>query len=60
LRLVKEAGYEAAFSVIPDQLGIDHLFEIGRVGIYTPSLFKLFLKVFGIADLARRFNLRVG
>jgi peptidoglycan/xylan/chitin deacetylase (PgdA/CDA1 family) len=61
LNLVKNAGYDAAFAVIPKKLGIHHhRFQIGRVGIYSSSLLKLQLKALGIADLARSFGLRVG
>jgi hypothetical protein len=61
LNLVKNAGYDAAFAVIPKNLGINnHRFQMGRVGIYSASLLKLQLKALGIADLARSFGLRVG
>lgn len=61
LDLVKNAGYDAAFAVIPKNLGINnHRFQIGRVGIYSASLLKLQLKALGVADLARSFGLRVG
>lgn len=57
---VKAVGYKAAFVVIPKHLGIDRQFEIGRIGIYSPSMFKLKLKMIGVANLARRFRLQVG
>lgn len=61
LDLVKNAGYDAAFAVLPKNLGVDHdRFQIGRVGIYSPSLLKLQLKALGVANLARSFGLRVG
>jgi peptidoglycan/xylan/chitin deacetylase (PgdA/CDA1 family) len=61
LDLVKNAGYDAAFAVLPKNLGVDHdRFQIGRIGIYSPSLLKLQLKALGVADLARSFGLRVG
>lgn len=61
LDLVKNAGYEAAFAVLPKNLGINHQrFQMGRVGIYSASLLKLQLKAFGAVDLARSFGLRVG
>jgi peptidoglycan/xylan/chitin deacetylase (PgdA/CDA1 family) len=61
LDLVKSAGYDAAFAVLPKNLGTNnHRFQIGRVGIYSASLFKLQLKALGVADLARSFGLRVG
>lgn len=60
LELVKAAGYEAAFAVIPKQLEVGLQFEIGRVGIYSPSLLKLQMKAMGVAGLARRLGLRVG
>jgi peptidoglycan/xylan/chitin deacetylase (PgdA/CDA1 family) len=58
--LVKAASYDAAFAVIPRSLGKEDKFEIGRVGIYSPSLIKLQMKIMGIAYLARRIGLRVG
>jgi peptidoglycan/xylan/chitin deacetylase (PgdA/CDA1 family) len=61
LDLVKNAGYDAAFAVLPKNLGINnHRFQIGRVGIYSASLLKLQLKALGVAGLARSFGLRVG
>jgi peptidoglycan/xylan/chitin deacetylase (PgdA/CDA1 family) len=61
LDLVRNAGYDAAFAVLPKNLGINnHRFQIGRMGIYSASLLKLRLKALGVADLARSFGLRVG
>jgi len=60
VEFVKAAGYEAAFAVIPNHSVVDQHFEISRIGIYSPSLFKLQLKAFGVADLARRLGFRVG
>jgi len=60
VELVKTAGFEAAFAVIPNRSVIDYQFEISRIGIYSPSLLKLQLKTIGVADLARHFGLRVG
>jgi peptidoglycan/xylan/chitin deacetylase (PgdA/CDA1 family) len=61
LDLVKNAGYDTAFAVVPKNLGVDHdRFQIGRIGIYSPSLLKLQLKALGVANLARSFGLRVG
>jgi peptidoglycan/xylan/chitin deacetylase (PgdA/CDA1 family) len=57
--LVKEAGFEAAFAVIP-QGKYDPQFEIGRTGIYSASLFKLQLKTLGFGELGRRLGLGVG
>lgn len=59
LELVKTAGYEAAFAVIPKKIG-DARFEIGRIGVYSQSLLKFQLKTMGVADLARRLGLKVG
>lgn len=56
LNLVKDAGYTAAFAVASKKLGMgSNQFEIGRVGIYSPSLVKLRLKAIGISDLMQRF-----
>jgi len=59
VELVRAAGYEAAFAVVPRKLGAP-LFEIGRVGVYSRSLFKLRLKATGCADVGRQFGPRVG
>lgn len=60
LDLMKSAGYEASFAIIPKKLGLNPEFEIDRVGIYSQSLLKLRLKALGIANLARWAGLRVG
>lgn len=60
VELVKTAGYEAAFAVIPQKKGIEMRFEIGRIGIYSQSLIKLQMKTLGFADVARSFGLKVG
>jgi len=60
LELVKAAGYEASFAVIPKKIGLDPLFEISRIGIYSQSLLKLQMKTLGVAGWARKFGLRVG
>ena len=60
IKLVKDAGYDAAFAVIPKHLGIDRQFEISRIGIHSPSLLKLKLKMIGVADAGRFFGLNVG
>ena len=60
LEVVKAAGFQAAFAVISKSLGTDQQYEIGRIGVYAASLFKLQVKTFGAAGLARRFGLRVG
>lgn len=60
INLVKNGGFEAAFAIIPRKTGTDSRFEISRVGIYSPSLLKVQLKVLGVANMARRLGLRVG
>lgn len=60
LELMKSAGFKAAFAVIPQKTGLESMFEIGRIGIYSESLVKLQLKTMGVADLARLFGLKVG
>jgi peptidoglycan/xylan/chitin deacetylase (PgdA/CDA1 family) len=57
--LVKAAGYEAAFAVIP-QGKMDPRFEISRTGVYSASLLKLHLKTLGLAYLGRRLGLKTG
>lgn len=60
LELVKAAGFDASFAVIPKKIGTDPRLEIGRIGIYSQSLLKLQLKTLGVADWARNFGMRVG
>lgn len=59
LDLVKKSGYTSAFAVRSQQLG-QPAYEIGRMGIYSPSLLKLQLKMMGIADLVSRFGIKIG
>lgn len=60
LKLMKTAGFRAAFAVIPQKIGTDPTLEIARIGIYSPSLLKLQMKTVGFADLGRFFGLKVG
>jgi len=45
ISLVKNAGYKAAFALAPLRVSQEPRFEIRRIGIYSPSLFKLAAKV---------------
>lgn len=56
---VRDAGYEAAFATRPRNFGCAR-FEIGRVGIYSRSIFKLQLKAAGVVRLAQWLGVRVG
>jgi peptidoglycan/xylan/chitin deacetylase (PgdA/CDA1 family) len=60
VKLVKAAGYEAAFAVKPKKLCLNPQFEIERIGIYSGSLIKLQIKVLGLANLARKLGLPLG
>jgi peptidoglycan/xylan/chitin deacetylase (PgdA/CDA1 family) len=60
LRLVREAGYDAAFATIAKRLGPDPRLEIERIGVYAPSLLKVRLKTTGVVRLARSMGMRVG
>ena len=60
IKLVKSAGFEAAFAVTPKLLDGHSRFEVERIGIYSQSLFKFQLKVMGLAKLVRRLGLRIG
>jgi peptidoglycan/xylan/chitin deacetylase (PgdA/CDA1 family) len=60
LRLVREAGYAAGFATIPRGLEPGGEFEIERIGIYAPSIWKLRLKAMGVARVARRLGMQVG
>lgn len=59
LRLVAEAGYEAAFATASRRLGEARL-EIERVGIYSAPLWKVVLKEAGIVPVARRLGVQIG
>jgi len=59
LEIVNQGGYEGAFAVIPQKMG-NPLFEMERIGVYSQSLLKFQLKVWGVADFARRLGLKVG
>jgi len=54
---VKKAGFEAAFAVQPKHLGNEGQYEMPRMGIFSPSLFKFKLKVFGLASVAKWLGL---
>lgn len=56
---VQESGYEAAFATRPRNVGSER-FEIGRVGIYSPSMVKLGLKAAGVVRLARALGMSAG
>jgi peptidoglycan/xylan/chitin deacetylase (PgdA/CDA1 family) len=60
LKSIRTAGFEAALAIIPQKLGMEPRFEVGRIGVYSQSLFKLQMKTIGLADLGRSFGLRVG
>jgi peptidoglycan/xylan/chitin deacetylase (PgdA/CDA1 family) len=60
LGYIRNAGYEAAFCTIPRGLGEEEKFEIGRIGVYSPALYKLRLKALGIVPLMRRLGFSVG
>lgn len=56
---MRDSGYEAAFATRPRNVGSEQ-FEIGRVGIYSPSMLKLKLKAAGFVELAQSVGMRVG
>ena len=60
LGYIRNAGYEAAFCTIPRRLGREEQFEIERIGVYSPALYKLRLKALGIVPLLRRLGFSVG
>ncbi|HXJ77086.1 MAG TPA: polysaccharide deacetylase family protein [Candidatus Methylomirabilis sp.] len=60
LAIVRQAGYRAALATTPRGLGSEPRFEVGRVGIYAPSLLKVRLKAAGLVALARSAGIRVG
>jgi len=56
---VRDSGYEAAFATRSRNVGPER-FEIGRVGIYSPSMVKLKLKAAGVVTLGRSMGMDVG
>jgi peptidoglycan/xylan/chitin deacetylase (PgdA/CDA1 family) len=54
LAAVREAGFDAAFAVRSKRLEADGRFEIERVGIYSTSHVKFWLKATGVVALAHR------
>jgi len=57
LQLLKAAGFEAAFATHEQRIGADNQFEIVRVGVYSVSFIKFWLKAQGVAKLAHRYGL---
>jgi peptidoglycan/xylan/chitin deacetylase (PgdA/CDA1 family) len=57
LRLVEVAGFEAAFATHQKRLGANDQFEIVRVGVYSVSFSKFWLKAQGAATAAHRLRL---
>jgi peptidoglycan/xylan/chitin deacetylase (PgdA/CDA1 family) len=57
LSLLQQAGFDAAFATHRRRLGINDRFEIERVGVYSMSFFKFWLKAQGVAKVAYRFGL---
>jgi peptidoglycan/xylan/chitin deacetylase (PgdA/CDA1 family) len=60
LDVLRDSGFEAGFATISRRIGSDETFELDRVGIYSPALWKVKLKAWGAVDVARRFGVRVG
>jgi peptidoglycan/xylan/chitin deacetylase (PgdA/CDA1 family) len=59
LSLMREGDFDAGLATRPRNLENDELFEIERVGIYSPSLLKFWLKT-RIFPMVRRIGLAVG
>lgn len=60
LGLVRNAGYEAALATVSNHREADDRYEIERVGIYSPPLWKVALKAAGVVPVARRLGFQVG
>jgi peptidoglycan/xylan/chitin deacetylase (PgdA/CDA1 family) len=60
LDVITDAGFDAALALIPKRISQDPTLELGRIGIYSRSLMKVWMKAIGVADIARRLGLRVG
>ena len=57
---VKDAGYAAAFAVLPKRLSVEPWFEIERTGIYSNALWKLQMKAVGVQHALRWTGLHIG
>lgn len=57
---VRAAGFQAAFACVPHRASVDRRFELGRIGVYSPSLPKLVAKTFGLAHVLRAFRIAAG
>jgi peptidoglycan/xylan/chitin deacetylase (PgdA/CDA1 family) len=57
LGLMKGAGFDAAFATHRRRVGINDRFEIVRMGIYSTSFFKFWLKAQGVVTAAHRLGL---
>jgi peptidoglycan/xylan/chitin deacetylase (PgdA/CDA1 family) len=60
LDLLRGQRFDAALATISRRLGSEFRYEIDRIGIYSTALWKVKLKAWGAADLARRLGMRVG
>lgn len=57
---VKKSGFKAAFAINPKNLVNEILFEIPRIGIYSPSILKFKLKLMGFTkwiDRIKKFSI---
>lgn len=50
INVVKQAGFVAALAVRPKNMGENRLFELPRTDIYSDSMIKFGLKVYGVAE----------
>ena len=60
LGLVRDAGFESALATVSNHLEEDDRYEVERVGIYSPPLWKVALKAAGIVPVARRLGFQIG
>ena len=60
LHSVEEAGFEAAFAITPRNQGNNLVFEMPRTDLYSPSILKFKLKVFGWVGLMRKVFYEIG
>lgn len=49
-------GFEAAFAVQPRFISSEKTFEIPRTEVYSPSLWKLMIKIYGLESTARKIH----
>lgn len=58
IAIVKQLGFKAAFAISPRKISSEPIFEFPRVDIYSPSMLKFKLKLWGLVDLIRYLKIK--